>query len=355
MKIRRDVDRHALRVRNGLQYATGGSFVDVGATPHHTVWSRHTIELWRYESERRSASPPVLLVPSLVNRSYIFDLHPGNSFVERLLEAELDVFLLDWGSPQEADAHNTLETYIDQCLPAAISAVTAETGSEEASVVGYCMGGILALLYAAGYRSAGVRNLVCLGTPVDFDAMGLLVAMVREGRLEIGEILDEAGNVPGEVVRRLIQLRRPTGTLVTYANLWENLWSDAYVGGYQAMARWVRDAVPLPGALAEQITALLVRDNALMSGRVTLGGRELELSSIDVPFLSVIAEHDDIVPLAAASPLAGLVGGPNAEDLRLPSGHIALVAGRRAATTTIPHIIDWIRRTSERVQTEPEL
>jgi polyhydroxyalkanoate synthase len=342
-KIRGDVDRHALRARNGIKYASGGDFVRVGATPHTTVWSRDAVSLWHYGANAGTGAPAVLLVPSLINRSYIFDLHAGNSFVERLLAAGLDVFCIDWGEATPADAQNTLETYVDDYLPEAVAATVAEAGPDEVTLIGYCLGGILGLLYTAGHDAAGVRDLVCLATPVDFDEMGLLVAMVREGRLEVDAVLDEDGHVPGDVVRRLVELRRPTGSLVTYANLWENLWNDRYMSGYQAMARWVRETVPVPGAFARQVTDLFIRRNALMTGHVALGGREVALADVGVPVLSVVAEHDDMVPLPAAAPLPGLIRRPDADELRLPSGHISLVVGGRAAKVTTPHITDWIR------------
>jgi polyhydroxyalkanoate synthase len=342
-RIREDVDRHAMRARNGIRYAAGGEFVRVGATAHSTLWARDAVALWRYDANAGKGAPAVVLVPSLINRSYIFDLHPGNSFVERLLEAGLDVFAVDWGEATPADAANTLETYVDGYLPEAVAAAVDAAAPDEVTLMGYCLGGILGLLYTAGHDAAGVRDLVCLATPVDFDEMGLLVAMVREGRLEVDAVLDEDGHVPGDVVRRLVELRRPTGSLVTYANLWENLWNDRYMAGYQAMARWVRETVPVPGAFARQVTDLLIRRNALMTGHVALGGREIALADVGVPVLSVVAEHDDMVPLAAASPLPGLIGRPDAEELRLPSGHISLVVGHRAATVTTPHITDWIR------------
>jgi len=77
------------------------------------MWRSGRTELWRYRSDRVSVSPPLLIVYSLFNRSYILDLQPGNSFVEHLLNAGFDVYMLDWGIPDERDARNTLDDYID--------------------------------------------------------------------------------------------------------------------------------------------------------------------------------------------------------------------------------------------------
>ena len=85
--------------------------------------------------------PPVLIVHSLVSRSYILDLRPGNSLVEYLTAAGLDVYMLDWGVPDELDADNDLERYVDFYLPRAVEAVLRESGAEEVTLMGYCLGG----------------------------------------------------------------------------------------------------------------------------------------------------------------------------------------------------------------------
>ena len=319
----------------------------VGRSPSSTVWSRDRVRLLHYVATAPpTARQPVLLVPSLINRSYIFDLHAGNSVVETLLAAGLDVYLVDWGEAQAADAENTLETYVDEYLREVVSVVAA-TADADVTVVGYCLGGILALLYAAGTSGSRVRNLVSLATPIDFAKMGLLVAFVREGRLEVDDVLDEQGNVPGSVIRRLVQVRRPTGSLVTYANLLEHMWRDDYMAGYQAMSQWVRDAVPVPGAFARQVIEKLVRRNEMLTGRVTLGRRTVDLAGLAVPCLVAMAQDDDMVPLAAAAPLAELLRSADVEELQVPGGHIALAVGRRATQVTIPRVIDWIKAHSD--------
>ena len=93
----------------------------------------------------------MVIVHSLVSRSYILDLRPGNSLVEYLVGAGLDVFMLDWGVPDERDADNTLETYVDGQLPRALAAVRRESGCPEVTLAGYCLGGLMAMLYAAGH------------------------------------------------------------------------------------------------------------------------------------------------------------------------------------------------------------
>lgn len=312
------------------------------------VWERDRVQLWRYRGRTVTKAPPVLIVMSLVSRSYILDLRPGNSFIELLLGAGLDVFMVDWGSATAADSQNRLETYVDRYLPEAVSAACEEAGSDEVTMIGYCLGGVLALLYASR-GDARLRSLVLMATPVDFDHMGLLAGLVRDGRINAKEMTGPDGNIPPDAIKAAFRLRRPTADVVRYVNLWENLWSDEYVESYQAMNRWANDHVPFAGAAAAQLVDQVVRKNRLKEGSLRLGRRTAHLRSVTCPLLNVMAVKDDIVPLGAAEPILGLVGSELREELRLPAGHVAMVAGRRAVTENIPRIVAWIGKRSDPV------
>lgn len=342
--IGREVERSILRGRNGIRYVQGSGRAQVGQTPKRTIWSKDTVELWRYTNARVTQTTPVLLVMSVVTRSYIFDLLPGESIVERLLAAGYDVFLVDWGVPGAAESQNTLETYVDGYLPLAIDAVCSETGAEAVSVVGYCLGGVLALLCAAGHADVAIRNLVLVATPVDYSAMGLPVSLIREGRLDPQTLIDDTGNIPPGVLLNSFRLRNPTGELAQYVTLLDHLWNDEYVRGFQAMNQWIHDHIPFPGELARQLVDQLVRRNQLMKGHIVLGGRNVKLAALRCPVLNVIAEKDDVVPLAAAEPVRRLVGADDVEELRVEAGHVALVTGRLGRTVTVPGIVDWLER-----------
>ena len=195
-RLNRDVERSVLRARNGIRYIRGTHRPALGATPRQVVWSSGRAELWRYRNGTVRCGPPVVIVHSLGSRSYILDLRPGNSLVEYMTSAGLDVFMLDWGVPDERDADNDLDRYVDWYLPRALAAVRRETGIDDVTLAGYCLGGVMAALYAAGHDDAAARNLLLMATPMDFSEMGAMVALLREGRLSVDELVDDTGNVP---------------------------------------------------------------------------------------------------------------------------------------------------------------
>ena len=293
------------------------------------MWRSGRTELWRYRSDRVSVSPPLLIVYSLFNRSYILDLQPGNSFVEHLLNAGFDVYMLDWGIPDERDARNTLDDYIDDYLPAAVERVGQVADDDQVNMLGYCFGGVLSVLYAARYHDAPLWSLTALTTPADFQRLGQLGDLFGGG-LDIVTVLDENGNVPADVIQLGFRTLRPTAEITQYVDLWERLWSDQYVAAYQAMTGWATEQVPLPGGVARQIIEM-VRENPLMTDRVIVGGDRVHLADITAPFLHVLASRDHIIPEASAGPLIELVGSSDKQELRLDAGHVGLLVGRTAA------------------------
>jgi polyhydroxyalkanoate synthase len=348
-RVERDVQRALRRSRNGLRYAAGTTRPKVGRTPKDVVWRRHKAELWRYRSDERRYRPPLVIVHSLVSRSYVLDLYPGNSAVEFFLRSGLDVFLLDWGVPDEADAGNTLETYADDGIPAAVAAACDAAGTDDVNLLGYCFGGVLSLLSAARHPELPIRNLALMATPVDYSQMETITALVRDGRLDPEDVVEPTGNVAPDVIENGFKLLKPTAEVTQYATLWENLWNDEFVEGYQAMGQWARDHIPFPGAAFAQTVEGLVRPNGLMEGTFELGGERVDLGAITRPVLNIMAERDHIVPLAAAEPVLDLVGSAETEELRLAAGHAGLVAGRKAAKVTLPGIAGWFKEHSEEI------
>lgn len=353
-RVRREVERNAQRARNGIKLAAGVDSSRVGRTLKDVIWERDRCQLWRYRSDRVTYQPPLFIVFSLVSRSYILDLSPGNSFVEHLRDAGFDVFLLDWGVADERDAGNTLEDYVDGYLPAGIERALEASGADEVNLLGYCFGGVLTLMSVAHNPELPVRSMTTIATPVDFSGMGLFAELFRDGRLQIDDLIDNTGNVPPGVVRQAFRVLKPTADAAQYATLLENMWNDDYMVAYQAMTHWTNEHIPFPGAAARQTVEMLVGENGMMADRLRLANERISLSDVRCPLLNVVANRDHIVPPAAARPLVDLVGSTEPEELLLDAGHIGLAVGRTAAKVTIPTIIEFLQRRSVRLAAAPE-
>jgi polyhydroxyalkanoate synthase len=345
-RVQRDLERSLLATRNLVKPLPAISNPAVAQTPRDVVWQRDKATLYRYRSDRRGYSPPLLLTMSLVSKAYIFDLRPGSSLVEVMLDHGLDVFMLDWGIPDADDAGNTFETYCDDYLPSAVAATCAEAGSADLTLLGYCLGGVLTNLYVAAHPDGPVRNLVVVASPCDFSKLGPMGTMMGHGRLDADDLIDDTGNVSAQTMLNAFRLLKPMGDLSSYANLWVNLWSDEYLESYQAIMGWARDQIPFPGATMRQMVRMFNRENAFVNDTARLGGRRVSLRGIRCPFLSVMSMADHIAPPDSVTPMLGLVGSDDKSEMRLEAGHVGLIVGRTAARSTMPAIAEWITQRS---------
>ena len=166
------------------------------------VWTLNKAKLYRYTpvvpAEQRHPVP-LLLVFALMNRPSIMDLRPGHSFVEFMVKQGYDVFLLDWGAPGLEDKHLTFDDYALEYIPRAIRKMKAITGTEEFSLLGWCIGSIITTIYAALRPDEGLRNLVLLTAPLDFsDKESLTFAKWTDERyFDLDKVLATFGNMPG--------------------------------------------------------------------------------------------------------------------------------------------------------------
>ena len=146
---RREFDRAMQRNLKGLNYLAS-SAPALGASPKDVLIQRGTMSLYHYRPMSDEVyRVPILLVMATTNRGYIFDMVPGQSLVEYLLKAGFDVFMLDWNAPRSDERNLSLKDYVLDFIPSAVERVQQETGENDVTVVGYCFGGVLSLLWAA--------------------------------------------------------------------------------------------------------------------------------------------------------------------------------------------------------------
>ncbi len=326
----------------GLGYFTSPAPV-LGASPKEVLIERGTMRLYRYRPRVDDVyRVPILLVMATTNRGYIFDMVPGQSLVEYLLDAGFDVFMLDWAPPRADEKTLTLESYVLDFLPQAVARVADATGEPDVTVIGYCFGGVLSLLWAALEGAGRLANLVTFTTPVDFSRMDMFQAWADRRFFDVDRLVDSFGNCPGDYLYTAFDMLRPGTRATTIARVYEGLHDDEYVRSFRMFDRWATDILPLAGEYFRQTTKLLMWENRLLHGTLELGGRRVDLSAITAPFLHVAAQHDHIVPTEASAPLLGMVGATDREEVVLKGGHVSLVAGGNAVKRLWPKLDGWL-------------
>ena len=310
----------------------------VGATPATVVHQENKWRLLRYRPGPKSGAlrTPLLLVPSLINRHYVLDLLPGKSLVEYLVAEGHDVFLIDWGTPAGEDRFLTFDDVCDRYLGRAVR-IAARTGDrDEAHVLGYCMGGTLAAIHAAVHPEH-VASLTALAAPVRFHDEGLLSAWMRSG-FDVGAMVDAFGNVPWQLMQSAFHMLRPTLTLSKAVHLLDRAWNDEFLDGFLAIETWGSDNVSFPGECYRRYAEELYRDDRLLAGTFSLGGRPARLERITCPTLAITFENDGIVPWKSAAVLLDRISSRDKEHIHLPGGHVGAVVSRSAARGLWPRM-----------------
>ncbi len=317
--------------------------LEVGATPKDLVHTNGTLKLYHYHPTCEEIyRVPVIVIPSLVSRSYILDLAKGQSLVEFLLDHGFDVYLVDWGTPRPEHSGMRLADYVLRLMPECIDVVLRETGEPEISMIGYCMGGQLACMYAATHAEGPLQSLVCFTTPVNSDGMPLYKTWADPEHFDLDRIIDELGNIPPEVMTASLQALRPLQKQAGQLKLLDNAADDAFVEAFVRLDRWAADQIPFPGETARQFVVDFVRENKLVRNEMKLDSHKVDLGAIRVPFLHVAAEHDHIVPSTASRDLIGLIGSEDKTEIVLKGGHVSLVAGGNAVYRLWPKLDAWL-------------
>lgn len=311
-------------------------------SPRDAVLSLGTATLYRIRSEGVDASlPPLLLVPSMINRAYVLDLREGASLAAALASAtpRRAVYLLDWGIPEDEDRYTTWDEVVAR-LARFARAARRHAGAKKLAVLGYCMGGTLASIHAALHPSE-VAALVDLAGPIDFSKAGLLGDLVDAKHFDAKAVV-AAGNVgPSQMQSGFLALR-PTGSVAKWVGFADKAHDEASREAFFSLEEWASDNIPFPGAAYETYIGDLYQKNALVRGEHYACGERVDLRRIQCPVLVVVAERDAICPKEAATALLEHVGSRTGKVLAVPGGHVGAVVGSRAQKVLYPAIAEWL-------------
>jgi len=304
------------------------------------VWQAGTTRLLDYATPTTPKdAPAVLVIPSLINRYRILDLSENHSLLRSLNEYGVRPFVIDWQAPGTEETVFDLSAYATERLVPALDQVTALTG-QKPSLLGYCMGGLLALSLAA-LRPDDVSRLALLATPWDFHT-GPEVERLALGNLLnlLSPLMTSLGHLPEDVLQTLFWARAPFlagEKFRAFAGLNpESARSEAFV----RLEDWLNDGVPLAAPVAENCFRGWYLENQPLRDKWAVAGTPVKPGNLPHLALIMVPDQDHIVPPESALPLADLM--PNATLKRLKAGHIGMVAGGRAKTNTFRPLSSWL-------------
>ena len=329
-----------------IQRASGVGEPPVAPTPHRVVHTRGKMRLLRYEPTHRRHRTPILFVYSLINRHYILDFLPGRSLIQHMVAQGYDVYAIDWGSAGPAEQSLTWDDFLGGHIRSAVTWALRASGAPDLTLYGYCMGGTMALAYAALYPD-GLRNFVAQATPVDFHEGGVFAQWTRPAHFNVDALVDAHGNVPIELMEAGFSAMAPIQRMTKWLEVFRRIEDPDFVTTFLAMEHWASDNVPFPGEVYRQYIKDCYQENNFCNGRMVVGGERVDLGRIACPLLTLIAENDTIAPPRSSEILSRLVGSTDQETMRFPVGHIGLSTSSKGPKLIWPKIAAWIAERSE--------
>jgi poly(3-hydroxyalkanoate) synthetase len=270
------------------------------------------------------------MLPSLINRSTILDVLPDLSMVRALAQHHA-VWLVDWGAPAAAEQTFAVDDYIMQRVLPVLALARAR--HKKVVLLGYCMGGLLAL---GAVMHTPVDGLMFLATPWDFYAYPMPVR-VGLAQLTAGFLpwLRSGQPLTVDMLQMLFTLLQPMAVFEKFKKVGQEGCDELFV----AIEDWVNDGVPMAPRAAETCLIDWFQNNSTYAGAWAVGGRPVVPQSITAPTLLLMPDADRIVPAAAALPLADFI--PNADIRRIAAGHVGMVAGRSAPRIVWPQLASF--------------
>ena len=310
---------------------------------------------------------PVVLVPPLGVYAWIFDLMAERSLVRYFLARGYRVYLVDWGQPSPRESHLTLEQYALKWLPQAVEQVCAHSGQAQVSLLGYCMGGLLSLIYTAAQSTPQgdrpvqmrVRNLITIASPVNMHQMngpagkiyqmlsGPSGMMKRWTGHELSLFDAQRFHVDGRVLSVLFRLTQPKATFTSYVELLKHLSDKAYVSRYTTMNEWFSQMPDYPGATVREMIQRLGLANGMAGGQFKIGEQLIDLKKITCSILAFAGANDAITSISSATALMSVVGSTDLSFEVVPGGHAGLFTGSSAVQTTWAIAADWLALRSD--------
>ncbi len=298
---------------------------NIATTPGKIVYQNDLIQLIQYAPTTETVHRrPLLIIPPWINKFYILDLRPTNSFIKWAVSQGHTVFVISWVNPDERLAAKSFADYMKEGPLAALDAMEAATGEKKANVIGYCLGGTLlsaTLAYMAAKRDRRVKSATYFVTMVDFAEAGDLLVFIDEEQIAALETrMNEKGYLDAREMHTTFNMLRANDLIWSFV-------INNYLLGKQPfpfdLLYWNADSTRMPAAMHSFYLRRMYQENLLSQpGGITLDGVKIDLRKVKTPAFLLSTREDHIAPWRSTYAATQLYAGP-AKFVLSASGHIA--------------------------------
>jgi polyhydroxyalkanoate synthase len=320
--LERGKGRLAIKMTDMAAFRIGEN---IAVTPGKVVYQNDLLELIQYEPTTATVKHrPLLIIPPWINKFYILDLRPANSFIRWAVGEGHTVFVISWVNPDERLAAKTFADYMRDGLLAALDAIEEATGEREANVIGYCLGGTLlasTLAYMAVKHDTRIKSATYFVAMVDFAEAGELSVFIDEEQLAaLEERMNAKGYLEGRAMATTFNMLRANDLI------WSFVVNNYLLGKSPFpfdLLYWNADSTRMPAAMHSFYLRNMYQENLLVKpGGITLDGVPIDLGKIKTPSFLLSTREDHIAPWRSTYAATQLYKGP-VKFVLSASGHIA--------------------------------
>jgi polyhydroxyalkanoate synthase subunit PhaC len=298
---------------------------NVATTPGKVIFQNELMQLIQYAPSTADVKRrPLLIVPPWINKFYVLDLRPKNSFIKWAVDQGHTVFVISWVNPDERLAHKGFEDYMLEGPVAALEVIEIAAGEREINAIGYCLGGTLlasTLAYLAARNDDRIRSATYLVTLVDFTEVGDMAVFIDEQQLAILEKrMRSRGYLEAHEMSSAFNMLRANDLI------WSFVVSNYLLGKQPIpfdLLYWNADSTRMPAAMHSFYLRKMYHENRLaIPGGISLAGVAIDLTRIKTPTFLLSTREDHIAPWQSTYAATQLFKGPT-KFVLADSGHIA--------------------------------
>ncbi len=329
--------------------------IAIAETPADVVFQIDKVTLSRYRPLKKGKSklPPMVICYGLFGRQTMIDLQEDRSLVRNLLEAGVDVYVVDWGNPTRADQFLNFDDYVERYLGSCMEFAMEKNGGKPVNMFGICEGGTFAAMLAA-LRPELFASLALAITPIDFHGdpdnfwpgEGFLNAWIGNlSESDINLLIDTYGMLPGVMTGAIFSSLTPINSMTKYnIGLARMEGEEPAMVNFLRMEKWIADRPDHPAETARQWLNNLYRKNEFVEGEFVVCGEKLDLKNINCPVLNIYALQDHIIPVSCSKALGKFIKKQDYEEIGFPGGHVGVFVSRKAQGVVAGGLIDWLER-----------
>ena len=356
--VQDQLEKTLLRAINGLEVAIKKDIRTLPAINKKLLYQEKYISLYHYLPKNENVySVPVLLVPPLMITTDIFDLVPEHSFADTLVENGFNVYLIDFGKPDQDSAHLKVDDYVLNFLYRAVHMSKKHSNAQQITLLGYCLGGSFSTIYASVSLDIknDIKNVINIAGPIDLEHISFFNLLFKPFKKEWFALADKFGGLPKELLTFIFKIADPTSYLRRPFQLINKAWDRDFLVKYQALNHFFNNFQNLPAAVFKQCFEI-ISSNDLVSGKLKLLDQNIDLSKLQANYLAFGGSMDTFIPPDSIRSVQKYISSKDFQYMELPFGHVSIMGSERAKNTVWKTCVDWLKtRSGELVNCKGEL